>query len=130
MEVPSPPPGGGGKTYETVEARCAACEIHGGPENPCRSESYLERFSKRTGRICPYVELEHANVLLMDVVGLVLDERLRGLASDHFRDVTRGLDPHERQRLRMRLARSLASAAVTDVLYPEQKKLRERQGRR
>ena len=101
----------------------------GSEEGPCWSEARLERYESITGRPCPYVELEPANGLYADLLPFVLDERLRGFLPGAFQDLTDGVDAVERQGLRWRLAHALNRQDVTDVLYPDLKRMRERSSR-
>ena len=116
LEVPTPPPGRFGPghrgAYESVEARCAACELKGGPENPCLSPGALKAFAEAQGRLCPHVELEMSNILVSECLQYAIDERLRGHAADHFRDATSGLSRWDRMRLRKRMSGALSTGAV------------------
>ena len=90
----------------------------------------MRPYQLATSRLCPYVELEPANVLLVDVAMLTLSETMRGHGLDHFREVTADMDPADRQALRLRLARAVGSQTVQDALMKAAKREAETAAKR
>lgn len=69
------------RKYETAEARCKACTLRGGREEPCESPAALRfKWQKRYGQQCPRVDLWPENRVALRVAQLLLNEELRGLA--------------------------------------------------
>ncbi len=93
--------------------------MKGGDEPACLPESLLREFEAEHGRPCPRVELAPQNVVAAELVGFLLDERLRPLAGELVRGRTRWMAAADRALLLLRLARALQERQVTAALYPE-----------
>ena len=96
----------------------------GGDEPPCLPESLLREIQEEHGRPCPRVQLAPQNAVAAELVGFLLDERLRPLAADLVRIRTRWMEPGARSLFILRLARALQDKHVTKALYPELAKAR------
>jgi hypothetical protein len=93
--------------------------IFGGPEAPCQNKGVLAEIQGKTGRPCPRVELDPANVVPSDVIKFVLDERLSSFAEGHFQDYTSDWSPLDRIEMRNRLAAAIHSPEVERILHPK-----------
>jgi hypothetical protein len=123
LEVRKPPPGAR-QEYRTVDERCMACEVMGGSERNCQSKPDQRKLLARTGRPCPRVELEPANLAAWEMVTLGLNETVRPLLPLHLEAVAEeeGLDASEQRDLINRVRHALSDQAVTAILYPEPKR--------
>jgi hypothetical protein len=92
--------------------------MQGGDEPPCLPETLLREFEKEHDRPCPRVVLAAQNALAAELVGFLLDERLRCLAPDLVRARTRWMSAATRSSLLLRLARALQDRHVSKALYP------------
>jgi hypothetical protein len=106
------PAAASGKEYATLDARCEACEVLGGEENPCLPRGVLRQIARNTGRPCPRVELAPANVELANVLPFFINEELRPAARDQWRATFRGLGEEDQRLLRLRMAYALQHPAV------------------
>jgi hypothetical protein len=119
QRLKEPPASAFGRSYESIDARCAACTIQGGDEPPCQPEGVLREYERQHGRPCPRVDLAPQNHVAAQLVSFLLDERLRPLAPGFLEVRTGWMDPSDRELLLLRLARALNDAEVFRVLYPE-----------
>ncbi len=61
-------------TFVSLEARCDACAVYGGPQNPCLSAGALMMFEARTKRPCPRAFLDADNLLAWELLPLLASE--------------------------------------------------------
>jgi hypothetical protein len=117
------------KVYETVDERCAACVMYGGPEEPCLPPKVLELIRKKhPGQECPRVDLLAENRGAANVLTYLTDVDLKPLAAHMFEAVAGDLDEDGRFDLMARLAAALHDPEVAAILHPRpQPQPRERE---
>lgn len=106
------------RTYETVDARCAACCIKGGPEGMC--VDWPIELQRRLERPCPRVELDPDLGAEAELLGFVLHEDLRPLAAAKFEALAESLEltATERDLVLSRVRHVLADHGIIARLHP------------
>ena len=114
------PPADSGKVYETVDARCDACVIKGGPEQPCMPPHYPEMDEAKTGFPCPrreWARIEHPVIFHLCQLGAHGE---RGHLFREMFDAYFGDEPREeRQRVLRLIFRAYQDEVVAATFWPE-----------
>lgn len=105
-------------TFPTVEARCRACEVSGGPEEKCISEAKSADYMARTGRPCHRVLLSAANAVPASIVTWLLHSELQHLAGVYAASRLAMYSDEERGLLLDRVAFALHDEIVLRALHP------------
>lgn len=116
-----PPASSSGTTYQTVDARCAACEIYGGLEAPCIPDERIDQYLDLEGRPCAREDLDADNALPYELLHWLVNENLRPLAPAFWADGTVSLDADGRLTALRRVCGVLTDPKVLDILYPHRK---------
>jgi hypothetical protein len=88
---------------------------------PCLKDSELEDFRKARGRECPKIDLEPENAVPYEVFRMLIREDSRDWSRVAFQDLTEGMHPLMRKRMRRRIFRTLLDREVTEKLHPPPK---------
>lgn len=67
-------------TYSSLDERCNACRVYGGRQGPCQSPAALRIERATTGRPCPRVLIDPANVEALELIWYALRDDSAGLA--------------------------------------------------
>lgn len=107
--------------YQTLDERCAACVINGGPEERCVGESWDVAIGSKIGRPCPRVELPAEMLAEAELLAWLIHDDKRPLADARFWTLvqTWGLSAAEADQLLARVSYVLSDSAVVSILHPE-----------
>lgn len=105
-------------TFATVDERCGACEVFGGPEEKCISEAKSEDYLARTGRPCHRVALSSANAVPASILNWLLHSELQHLVSVFAASKLAMFSDEERVLLLSRISYALSDETVLRVLHP------------
>lgn len=106
------------RKYETVDERCAACIVNGGPDGKCVEWPFALQLRK--GRPCPRVDLDASLVLEAEVLGFARHPDVKQLAGSFFESLagTMALSDEERLTVLRRVHATLAHPDVITRLHP------------
>jgi len=107
--------------YESVEARCRACEVYGGIEEKCISDAESERIMAKTGRPCHRVDLSLGNSIPAAIIGWLRHPDLQPLAALMTQQILEPYTPEERALLLARVKFALSDDIVLGILHPAPK---------
>lgn len=105
-------------TFATVDERCNACEVFGGPEEKCISEAKSADYQARTGRPCHRVPLSVANAAPAAILNWLLHSELQHLVSLFAASRLAMYSAEERVLLLSRVSFALSDEVVLRVLHP------------
>lgn len=108
---------GNPKQYESVDARCAACTVNGGPDGACVDVDY---WLKTKGRLCPRVDLDPALGLEAEVLTFGCHRDTRAFAGTFFESIatSAGLSHGERVAALQRIHAVLSDTEILARLHP------------
>lgn len=120
LEVKEPPAASSGKVYNTVEARCFACVVNQGSEEPCLPADHMTVRQKQTGRPCPFVSLATQNMLPAQLISCLIADDTKPIAALLAQAAMdeQELDASERVSLLSRVRSTLHNRDIVDVLHP------------
>lgn len=132
LEVKEPPAASSGKVYETVEGRCLACVVNGGPEEPCMAADQMEVRRRKTGRPCPYAALASGNVDAAAVVACLINDDTKPVAELYAEASMQQqeLDVAGRYAFLSRIRTTLHNADVSEMLHPPPQEMADQQAAR
>src|SRR5574341_637304 len=113
LDVKEPPASTLGREYGTVDERCAACCIYGGPEGTC--VEWPIELQERKQRPCPRVDLDPALAPEAEALGFLLHDKLQHVASVHVVALAEALELSADERLAL-LRRLLGVLSHPDVV--------------
>lgn len=108
--------------YETVEQRCMACVVYGGPEDRCVGENDWDKpFGEKLGRPCPRVDLDPSLAAEAELLSWLIHDDKRPLAEARYWTIVQALDlsPQDADLLLARVSQVLSDETVIALLHPE-----------
>ncbi len=103
--------------YPNTEARCMACEIHDGPEEPCIPKERMDNLIATTGHPCPYrppVSTDDGDLIRLVNIGNYTE--LGHLFQTHFTAAFGSRPPRRVRQCARMITAALLDSEVTAIL--------------
>ena len=111
-------PVGASKTYETMAARCAACVVLGGEEQPCVSRLEIEARWKPQGKACPREVFDPSCGESAALVSIAIHADLKHFASEFWGMETRHLDDEGKDLVLGQIRAVLSDREIQQMIRP------------